>query len=101
MQTEIYEYLHERHGGQKMPVGVIMATRVGDKVRITWSKAKTRGTDGTDEYKQETGLGIARTRVKGGSPRDAQIPHLVRKRLDKFSDRAARYFKVKGDIALV
>jgi hypothetical protein len=101
MQTEIYEFLHERHGGQKVPVGVIMATRVGQKVRITWSKAKTRGPDGTDEYNQGKGLGIARSRVKGGSPRDATIPHLVRRRLAKFTDRAARYFKVEGDIALV
>ncbi len=88
-EPRIIQYIRSRRGKTRnQPVGVIIARRVDNKVKIGWSLCR-RG----DHFNKSIAREIADSRIDKGT--EAIIPHEVENlTLNGFADRAARYFRV-------
>lgn len=78
------EYIRDGRGRK---VGVMVAYKDGDSVRIGWSKCNTK----LEPFDRERGLAIAFGRaVKGNITK--KMPNKVCRKLARFIDRADRYY---------
>lgn len=68
--------------------GVLVADQVGNEIQIGWSYAHEN-----DVFDKQRGINIAKSRMaKPCNP--TMVPHKVRKEMEKFQERALKYFKV-------
>jgi hypothetical protein len=88
MNTELVEYVKDRHGNR---VGVVVAIKHPELgFCVGWSKcALNRG----DTFDKKKALLIARGRANNGST--ALVPFAVEPVIEHMLDRARRYFKCK------
>jgi len=94
-QTEIFEYIRRRKGGQAHKIGVIYGTTEGNTIRIGWSKCNVK--DG-DSFNPDLGVGIAKTRAHGNDA--APSPLCIKRQLRQFGARCLRYFKEANKLEL-
>jgi hypothetical protein len=92
MQTEIYEYVKDKH---HQPVGVVAAVTAKNGVFIGWSRCKRNA---GDRFDKKLGVAIAINRArkafedgKGVAP----APYSMEPNVDAMAARAAKYFKDK------
>lgn len=88
-EQRIIQYVRSRRGkNRNQPVGVIIARRVDNKVKIGWSLCR-RG----DLFNKNIAREIADSRIDKGT--DAMIPHEVESLvMNGFGNRVSRYFRV-------
>jgi hypothetical protein len=88
-EQRIVQYIRSRRGkNRNQPVGVIIARRVDNKVKIGWSLCR-RG----DLFSKKIAREIADSRIDKGT--DAFVPHEVESLvMNGFGNRASRYFRV-------
>lgn len=86
-KNAIMEYVRQRRSTE--PVGVVVASQVGNEIRYGWSLAKTT----KDKFNKVLGVKIAVGRLGVDAPEN-EIPHTIQKRLEQFKVRAAKYYRV-------
>ena len=75
------------------PVATLLADKVGDKIKIGWSYHSDDET-----WEEEYGTDVAKVRMEASDVDYTKkspigLPHIVGKRVDKFTNRAVRYFR--------
>lgn len=83
----IFEYLYRKNER----VGVILALKDAktNTVTIGWSLCKRK----LDKFNRDFGIRLALNRALKSVDRNIVIPHSIKKKLDRFSLRAQKYFK--------
>jgi len=84
-KKQIVEYVRDDKGE---PRGVLLAAKVDGSVRLTWSYANVKA---GDHFKRSLGVRIAEGRLH--KPTKRETPDRILKRVQRFANRARRYFK--------
>jgi len=93
---EIWEYIRRRKGGKVFKVGAIAGTRIGDTIKIGWSKCNLKC---GDKFDAEKGIDMAFNRAEGRTTM-TPAPLCVQSQVRQFGARCVRYFKGAGALEM-